>query len=123
MDSLYQLCCSCLDMRERLLLEGGTKVRVGRRFAEGGFSYVYLATDERSGQTRALKRMQLQSREQRKGDDEITPPKQQHCWAFVEMRGVCVRARACRACMRASVGRQAGGRASRRLGVRSYTST
>ncbi len=44
-------------------LDGGTKVTQGAQLAEGGFSFVYVATDAR-GRRRALKRIRCQSTEQ-----------------------------------------------------------
>lgn len=51
--------------RRPVELEGHTVIRVGRKIAEGGFSYVFIARD-RGGNVRALKRIRIQSEEQKK---------------------------------------------------------
>lgn len=53
---------ACLWKR-RLVLEGGTTVRVGAQIAEGGFSFVFTAVDSQ-GRMFALKRIRTQSTEQ-----------------------------------------------------------
>ena len=62
---------AALDWLLRLLwpsalvpLDGGRRVQVKKRLAEGGFAYVYLATDAQTGEVCALKRMLCQTREQ-----------------------------------------------------------
>jgi serine/threonine kinase 16 len=54
---------ACL-WRRSVELEGHTVIRVGRKIAEGGFSYVFIAR-EQGGKVRALKRVRIQSKEQR----------------------------------------------------------
>ena len=54
MEALTEACASCLrvccDSRERIALERGTSLRVDKQLAEGGFSYVFIAVDEATGQ-------------------------------------------------------------------------
>ena len=45
-------------------LDGGSHVKQGALLAEGGFSFVYIATDARNGKRRALKRIRCQSTDQ-----------------------------------------------------------
>lgn len=62
---------ACL-WRRAVELEGHTVIRVGRKIAEGGFSYVFIARDQR-GTLRALKRIRIQSKEQRtQAEHEMT---------------------------------------------------
>ncbi|TFJ81000.1 hypothetical protein NSK_007643 [Nannochloropsis salina CCMP1776] len=49
---------------EILVLDGGRKVRIVKQLAEGGFGYVFLAQDRRTGEAFALKRMLCQTQEQ-----------------------------------------------------------
>lgn len=62
---------AALDWLLRLLwpsalitLDGGRRVMVKKRLAEGGFGYVYLAQDAQTGELCALKKMLCQTREQ-----------------------------------------------------------
>ena len=47
-----------------VVLEGGRSVILKRQLAEGGFGYVFLAQDSRSGDSFAIKKMLCQSDEQ-----------------------------------------------------------
>lgn len=62
---------AALDWLLRLLwpsalvtLDGGRRVQVKKRLAEGGFAYVFLVTDAQTGEVCALKKILCQTREQ-----------------------------------------------------------